>query len=131
MGHFKSEYTNRLEDERLARETSPVKSTGHVGWSKERIQQLLEVNDQAVGRALLRLLEGQTDDEQAQETTKYFNGRGFMPFDARKMTGMAKFFKARGFLTERQLGWLRGGKNSRFHSRIGKYAGQLLTLITN
>lgn len=44
-------------------------------WSKDKIVQLLETNDKAVARALVRLNANQTADEQDQETVKYQNGK--------------------------------------------------------
>jgi hypothetical protein len=48
-------------------------------WTKEKIETLLENNDKAVGRALVRLTELQTADEVVTENTKYRNGKDFAP----------------------------------------------------
>jgi hypothetical protein len=92
--------------------------------------------DRAVERALLVLLDRQTTDEQRTEQTKHHNLRGFMPFDAKKMTSMAKQVQSsrreKGQkLSPRQRAWLRSAPpNSRYPSRIGKYARQL-ALVAN
>jgi hypothetical protein len=74
---------------------------------KEHIVKLLETNDRAVARALLVLNANQTADEQASESTHYHNGCGFRPCHARMGTSMAKFFKNRGYLTEKQVAYWR------------------------
>lgn len=95
-------------------------------WTKEEIKELLMTNDRAVERALLVLVERQTQDEKRSETTKYHNEMGFAPCDARMMTSMANFVSRGRHLTPKQLAWLRNGKSERFPSRICKYAGQIL-----
>ena len=93
----------------------------------ESIRQLLRTNDTAVARALVALTARQTHDEQRDENTKHRNDVGFMPCDARRGTGMAKFYQARGFLTPKQIAyWRRPRKNGK--QRIEAYAGQLLEI---
>lgn len=94
-------------------------------WTPEAIRALLATNDKAVGRALVALLDRQTNDERLSATTKHTNGRGFGSFDAGPMTGMAREFITRGRLTGGQLFWLRSCAGKAHVSRIGKYAGQL------
>lgn len=94
-------------------------------WTREEFIELLHTNDKAVGRALLSLLQEQTAEEQINSETIFQNGRGFSSSDARVMTSMASFYASKGFLSPRQIKWLRGGRSQRFPSRIGKYAGQL------
>lgn len=94
-------------------------------WTKEKIAELLETNDKAVGRALVRLAELQTADEIVSEHTKYKNGRGFRPCHAKMGTSMAKFYKKAGHLTPKQINYWRV-KDKSGKSRIGIYAGQLL-----
>lgn len=94
-------------------------------WTKEKIVALLETNDKAVGRALLRLAELQTSDELVAEDTKYKNGRGFRPCHARMGTSMAKFYQRTGYLSPKQINYWRV-KDKSGKSRIGIYAGQLL-----
>jgi hypothetical protein len=97
-------------------------------WNKERIVELLATNDKAVGRALLRLLQNQTSDEQDAEDVKYRNFKGFRPCHARMGTSMAKFFQNRGYLTEKQAAYWRV-RDKKGNMRIGIYAGQLLKEI--
>lgn len=96
--------------------------------TKESIKTLLQTNDRAVERALLALLERQTEDERNSESTRHTNNRGFTQADAPKFTSMAKWVRRGGHLSPRQLAWLRNGKSERYPSRIGKYAGQLLII---
>lgn len=93
-------------------------------WTPEEMIGFLEQSDKAVGRALLALLARQTSDEVRHQTTKHHNGRGFTAFDAKIMTSMAQWFSRTGYLTERQLGWLRG-RTKKGKMRIAKYARQL------
>ena len=95
--------------------------------NKESIVQLLATNDKAIARALVVLNERQTRDEQLSEDTRYLNGEGFTPADARRGTSMATFFTARGYLSPKQLAYWRK-PNVRGVARIAKYAGQLLEI---
>jgi len=94
-------------------------------WNKEKIVALLEKNDKAVARALLRLTELQTFDEVQNEDTKYRNGRGFRPSHARMGTSMAKFFQRNGYLSPKQVSYWRA-RDKNGNMRIGIYANQLL-----
>jgi hypothetical protein len=97
-------------------------------WTKDRIIDLLEKNDKAVGRALLRLLQNQTSDEQVAQDVKYRNNQGFRPCHARMGTSMAEFFRDKGFLSPKQAAyWRVRDKNG--NMRIGIYANQLLKEI--
>lgn len=95
--------------------------------TKQSIIDLLARDDRAVARALVVLTERQTPQEQALETTINQNSRGFTPADARVGTSMAKFFKERGYLTDKQIAYWRRSE-ARGNMRIGKYAGQLLEI---
>jgi tRNA(Ile2) C34 agmatinyltransferase TiaS len=93
--------------------------------TKEQIIELLQNNDKAVVRALIVLNERQTADEQANEETKFQNGRGFRPCHARMGTSMAKFYIRNQYLTPKQLAYWRALDKSG-KMRIAIYAGQLL-----
>lgn len=93
--------------------------------NKHYITQLLQNNDKAIIRALIVLNERQTRDEQASEDTKYNNGVGFTPADAKMGTSMAEFYARRGYLTDKQLAYWKK-PNRKGVWRICKYAGQLL-----
>jgi hypothetical protein len=95
--------------------------------TRTEIIELLLKRDVAVARALVVLNERQTRDEQHAEHTRYLNGQGFTPADARMGTSMATFFKKRGFLSPKQLAYWRK-PNVRGVARIAKYAGQLLEI---
>jgi hypothetical protein len=94
-------------------------------WSKERIVTLLETNDKAVARALVRLKQMQTADEVVAEDTKYRNGRGFRPCHARMGVSMTKFYEKNGYLSPKQVNYWRS-RDKKGNTRIGIYAGQLL-----
>jgi hypothetical protein len=98
--------------------------------NKDTIVNLLKTNDKAVARALVVLNERQTFDEQRTEDTKYNNGVGFTPADARMGTSMATFFERNKYLTSKQIAYWRK-PNTRGVPRICKYAGQLLEIALN
>lgn len=92
---------------------------------KAQIVELLRTNDKALCRALVLLNNRQTTDEQAQEHTKYHNGRGFRPCHAKMGTSMATFFTKRGYLSPKQLAyWRKPMKDG--NMKIGIYWAQLL-----
>lgn len=95
-------------------------------WTKEKILELLETNDKAVGRALVAIHKRQTESEKFARMTTQSNGVGFTSSDARPGSGMAEFFLKMGYLTPKQLAYWRG-KNKTGRSRIGKYWNQLLS----
>lgn len=99
-----------------------------TAWTKDKIINLLECNDVAVGRALLRLYERQTFDEQQVQDTKHRNNKGFRPCHAYMGTVMAEFFKNKGYLTPKQAAYWRV-RDKKGNMRIGIYAGQLLECI--
>jgi hypothetical protein len=101
---------------------------GEVIWTQSSVEHLLQTNDRAVGRALIVLLNRQTEVEQQSETTVVRNHRGFTQADARKMTSMAQQFVRTEYLSPRQLKWLRASTR-RHKSHIGKYHRQLLEAI--
>lgn len=93
--------------------------------NKSEVINLLRTNDKAIARALVVLADRQTIDEQVSESTKYHNNRGFRPCHARMGTSMAKFFKARGYLSPKQIAYWRAAMKTG-QMRIEIYAGQLL-----
>ena len=88
------------------------------------IVNLLRTNDKAIARALIVLKDRQTADEQASESTRHLNGRGFRPCHARMGVSMAKFYERNGYLSPKQLAyWRKEGKEG---MRIAIYWRQLL-----
>lgn len=98
-------------------------------WNKEKIVSLLERNDVAIGRALLKLTENQTEDEKSGKYVKYRNNKGFRPCHARMGTSMAEYFSKYGRLTPKQAAYWRA-RDKNGNMRIGIYANQLLKEIT-
>ena len=88
---------------------------------KDMIEQLrhrLASNDRWALRALMRIYQNQTADEQCQETTIERNGIGFTGPDAEILTSFARQYQRRGGLSERQMIILR--------RRIPAYARQIV-----
>lgn len=97
-------------------------------WTKEKIIDLLATNDVAVGRALVRLNQRQTADEQVAYDAKHRNNMGFRPCHAAVGTKMATYFAKTGKFSPKQAAyWRVRDKNG--NMRIGIYANQLLTII--
>ena len=71
-------------------------------WTKEEIHELVQTNDIVLYRALKKLYDCQTADEQASGETKEHNGAGFNSVDAQFLTSVAEFMIRNGFLTEKQ-----------------------------
>lgn len=91
-------------------------------WTEDEIRELLITNDIFLYRALKKLYDRQTDDEQEQGHTKHRNGQGFNGVDGKFMTSVAKFLIKNRYLTEKQKYCVR--------KKIMKYVGQL-TMIAN
>ena len=94
--------------------------TTENGWTKEQILHLLDTNDRAVDRALVRIYERQTATEKATHETRETNGRGFNHADAKTLTRYAKLALTYGSLTPR--------KREIVRERIKKYWAQLLEI---
>jgi len=53
-------------------------------------------------KALVKIYENQTGDEQVSKTTRWMNGLGFSGTDAELLTSFAQQYLARGFLSQKQ-----------------------------
>ncbi len=97
--------------------------------TKDSLQKMLDSNDinyviQVIGRALVVIMNQQTDDEKQKVRTIEHNGIGFTGSDAKSGTLTAKSFLKNKTLTEWQIEkWLK--KNSNGYSRLVKYHAQL------
>jgi hypothetical protein len=60
-------------------------------WTREEINQLLQKNDIAVMRGIVRLFQLQTEDESLKAQTKHDNCVGFSAADAKAGTRMARW----------------------------------------
>jgi len=100
-------------------------------WTPELMKALLMRSDRAVERAVVVLLDRQTATEQSSERTINHNEQGFVPYDAKIMSSMAKWVMKGNRLSQRQLAYLRNGKSERFPSRIGKYSRQLCEIAND
>lgn len=86
-------------------------------WTREEIKDVLSRHDDQVGKALVKLYEMQTPDEQTDHTTRCKNGAGFNGVDAQILSSFAEFYMARHYLSPKQLVIAR--------KKIMKYVGQL------
>ncbi len=77
-----------------------------------------------IGRALLALLDRQTEDEKRAADTRVWNAIGFSGADAKSGTLTAKYFAKHGHLLDWQIAkWTKKAKNG--YPRLCKYAKQL------
>ena len=77
-----------------------------------------------IGRALLALLDRQTEDEKRAADTRVWNAVGFSGADARSGTLTAKFYAKHGCLLDWQVNkWTKKGRNG--YPRLCKYHKQL------
>lgn len=77
-----------------------------------------------IGRALLALLDRQTEDEKRAADTRVWNAVGFSGADAKSGTLTAKFYAKHGKLLDWQVEkWTKPAKNG--YPRLCKYAKQL------
>lgn len=69
---------------------------------KEFLKEKLSTNKTWANRALVKIFEFQTSDEQTTEYTQYVNNVGFSGVDAKILSSLTKFYVKNGFLTPKQ-----------------------------
>jgi hypothetical protein len=92
-------------------------------WKVEEIKSLLQTNDTMVCRSLVQLYNCQDDFEKSTGETMERNGVGFNGVDAPYMSSCAKFYIEKGFLSPRQMGFVRN-KIIKYSKQITKLANQ-------
>ena len=97
--------------------TEAVDKNGTI-WNKEKLQDLLDRNDEAVYRAMLRIYARQTSTEQAYQATTDWNSVGFTGVDGEIMSSFSEAYKKYGRLTVKQMAIAR--------KKMKKYWSQLL-----
>lgn len=85
---------------------------------QEAIKEQITSSDNSAIRAMLRIFEYQTADEQSQGVTSHYNGVGFTGGDAEILTSFTNQVSRTGVLSLKQMIVLK--------KIIGKYAGQLM-----
>jgi hypothetical protein len=97
--------------------------------TRDTIRNMLRNDNRAyveavIGRALLSLLDRQTEDEKIAADTRVWNAVGFSGADAKSGTLTAKFYAKHGKLLDWQVEkWTKPSKNG--YPRLAKYAKQL------
>jgi len=90
--------------------------------SKKAIAEAIKVqitsNDNQAIKAMLKVYEYQTDDEQAGGYVRHDNGMGFAATDSEILTSFCHQYERKGWLSAKQIAIIK--------NKIGKYAGQLL-----
>lgn len=84
----------------------------------EKLRAQIEVKDSTAIHALMFIYDNQTIDEQAHSAVTYYNGVGFKPHDVKSGSSFAKWYKEKGFFTEKQITCVK--------RMIAKYAGQIV-----
>lgn len=102
------------------KKTEAIDAKGNL-WNKEKIQNLLLTNDEAVYKAMLRIYARQTEDEKQIMDTKDWNSVGFTGVDGHIMSSFVESYKRYGRLTEKQMRIAR--------NKIKKYWRQLIDVI--
>jgi hypothetical protein len=92
--------------------------------TRSDIHTVLNRSDKALGRALLVLMQFQTEDEKATLQSRHLNMRGFKKADAFRGTKDAAFFAENGYLTEEMVSYWR--TVTRQGPRLNIYWRQLL-----
>lgn len=103
----------------LREEIAKLKPTTRI-WTIEEIKSLLETNNAFLARAIVKIYERQTEDEQQADMTGHNNSIGFNGIDAFILSKFAKFFMERKFLSPKQIVVAR--------KKMMKYAKQLTTI---
>lgn len=80
-------------------------------------RQIIEKDSTAI-HTLLFVYGRQVGDEQEKEVVKYRNGVGFRPQDAKRGSGLAKWYHEHGFFTAKQITLVK--------RIVEKYAGQVV-----
>jgi len=84
---------------------------------KNAIKQLITTNPRHAVKAMFRIYEYQTAEEQAHGSVYSDNGVGFAGIDSAILTSFCNQYRKSGYLSEKQYNIL--------FKKIGKYAGQL------
>jgi hypothetical protein len=90
-------------------------------WTEEDIRVLLETNDTALLRALVKVYEFQTKDEKRREDTIYNNGVGFNGADGKILTSIAGVYRNGWVVSPKQIHAVR--------RRMRKYVPQLMRIL--
>lgn len=91
-------------------------------YTVEQIVAMINSNDEALRRAMVRLYDRQTQDEKATDTTRHTNRRGFNCCDVKKLSYYGRWCKSGRVLT----GW----HKQKALALVYKYRRQL-TAIAN
>ena len=97
--------------------------TKHAFTVKEEIEALkqkLASNDIWAKRALVRIFEAQTQNEQSANSTLHNNGIGFTSSDAKILSRIVKYYLSYGRIDDYFMHIV--------HARIPKYARQIFSL---
>lgn len=85
---------------------------------QEAVKNQITTNANQSIKAMLRIFEYQTEDEQELGCVEHNNGVGFAGTDADILTAFCKQYEQKGYLSPKQIALVQ--------KKIGKYAGQLV-----
>lgn len=89
----------------------------------DRLRNRIELKDSTAIHALMFIYDKQAEDEKFSEEVRHCNGVGFKQQDAKKGSGLAKWYLDKGFLTGKQMVCVK--------KMVTKYAGQIVDLKIN
>ncbi len=89
----------------------------------DKLRNRIELKDSTAIHALVFVYNKQVEDEKLSEEVRHRNGVGFKPQDAKKGSGLAKWYLGKGFLTMKQMACVK--------KMITKYAGQIVEIKIN
>ena len=89
-------------------------------WAEDEIRNLIQTNDKVLYRALKKLYECQTAEEQGRQATIEHNGIGFNGVDGGFLSSVSEFLIKKGYLTDKQKVVVR--------KKLVKYTRQLTRL---
>jgi RNA-binding protein YhbY len=95
----------------------------YVPFTPEQIKDIINKNDDQLSKALLKLYEYQTADEQKSEYTFEVNNVGFNSVDSNILTSFAKQLERKKLLSTKQLTVAR--------KKLNKYCFQLAKIANN
>ena len=84
----------------------------------DRLKAQIEVKDSTAIHALMFVYDNQLEDEKVCEDVKHNNGVGFKTSDAKSGSTFAKWYKEKGFFTQKQITVVK--------RIVKKYAGQIV-----
>ena len=92
-------------------------------WTADTIWEVFATNKDQMCKGLVLIYRRQTQDEQADRTTRNKNGVGFSAFDAEILSSFAEQYLRKGWLSDKQLAILEK-KLYRYRRQLAEIANE-------